>query len=77
LPKAQIIDAIVNPSDFETFVERGNWSEAEVRLVKMKAYRKMVEHALQQNILQKADAKAKAIMEDFLGNLNFRHVEVL
>lgn len=74
LPKAQILDAILNPSDFETFVEKGEWSNEEVTLVKAKARRKMIEHALQQNILPKADAKAKEIMENFLQNMGYKHI---
>jgi hypothetical protein len=76
LPKAQILDAILNPSDFETFVEKGEWSNDEVIRVKAKARRKMIEHALRQNILAKADAKAKLIMENFLHNMGHKHVEV-
>jgi hypothetical protein len=74
LPKIDILDVILNPSDFETFVERGQWSNEEVILVKAKARRKMIEHALQQNIFPKADAKAKAIMESFLRNLGYKEV---
>jgi hypothetical protein len=76
LPKVQILDAILNPSDFETFVEKGEWTNEEVILVKAKARRKMIEHAIQQNILPKADAKAKVIMEDFLRNMGYKHVYV-
>jgi Protein of unknown function (DUF4230) len=74
LPGAQILDAILNPSDFETFVEKGDWSNEEVTLVKSKARRKMIEHALQQNIIPKADAKAKATIETFLENLGYKHI---
>lgn len=76
LPKAQILDAILNPSDFETFVEKGEWSNEEVMWVKAKARRKMIEHAIQQNILPKADTKAKIVMENFLHNLGYKHVYV-
>jgi hypothetical protein len=74
LPKAQILDAILNPSDFETFVERGEWPNEEVVLVKAQARRKMIEHALQQNIIPKADAKSKATMENFLHNLGYKQI---
>lgn len=77
LPQAQILDAILNPSDFETFVEKGDWSNDEVTLVKAKARRKMIDHALQQNILPKAETKAKAIMENFLQNMGYKHILVL
>ncbi len=76
LPKAKILDAILNPGDFETFVEKGDWSQAEVTLVKIQARRKMIAHALQQNILPKAETKAKAIIEDFLGKMGYKHILV-
>lgn len=74
MPKAVILDAILNPSDFETFIERGQWSNEEVTLVKAKARREIIQHALQQDILQKAETKAKAIMENFLRNLGYKEV---
>lgn len=74
LPPPQILDAILNPSDFETFVEKGQWSNQEVILVKAKARRKMIEHALRQNILPKADAKAKNTMETFLRSMGYKGV---
>src|SRR4051812_3886499 len=54
LPAAQILDAVLNPSDFETFVEKGEWNNQEVILVKNQARRKMITKAVQQNILVKA-----------------------
>jgi hypothetical protein len=74
LPKPQIFDAILNPGDFETFVEKGEWSSEEVTLVKIKARRKMIERALQKNILEKAGQKSKAIMLDFLQNMGYKKV---
>lgn len=74
LPKPKIFEAIVNPSDFETFVEKGNWTSKEVMLVKIKARRKLEARALQQNILAKADIKAKAILQNFLGILGYKNV---
>jgi len=76
LPRAVILETIINPSDFETFEEQGKWSEAEVQAVKATARRKIVERALQRNILQKADTKAKAIMESFLLNAGYKVVYV-
>lgn len=77
LPKPQIFTAILNPRDFETFVEKGNWTSEEVTQVKLKARRKMEERALQQNILEKADQKAKVILKDFLENMGYKKVFVL
>lgn len=76
LPKPQIIDAILNPGDFETFIEKGDWTSQEVTKVRLQARRKMENHALQQNILAKAGTKSKAIMESFLKNLGYKNVIV-
>lgn len=76
LPKPQILDAIVNPSDFETFVESGLWSSNEITQVKISARKKMIDRALQQNILEKAGSKSKAIMENFLGSMGYKNVFV-
>lgn len=74
MPPAQIFDAILNPADFETFVERGNWNSREVTLVKIKARRQMIDRALRQNILPKAANKAKQVLENFLLNLGYKKV---
>jgi hypothetical protein len=77
LNHAMILDAIINPSDFETFEEKGNWSDEAVRAVKLKARQKIIERALQHNILQKADAKAKAVMENILLSAGYKYVNVV
>lgn len=74
LPKAEIVDAIVNPSDFEVFVEKGQLTSEEITLVKQQARRKLQTNALQQNILAKADAKAKTVLHDFLGSMGYKKV---
>ncbi|HRP55340.1 DUF4230 domain-containing protein [Agriterribacter sp.] len=76
LPRAEILDAIMNPSDFETFSEMGEWSSEAVTAVKIKARKKMIEKALQQGILSKADARSTALLENFLRGLGFTKVTV-
>lgn len=76
LPKAQILENILNPGDFETFIEEGDWTGQEVTLVKLKARRKMEERALQQHILDKAQIKSKSIMENFLRNMGYKNINV-
>jgi hypothetical protein len=74
---AEILDAIINPGDFETFDEKGEWSDEAVRAVKLRARQKMIDRALAHNILQKADVKAKAVMENFLLSAGYEKVNVL
>ena len=77
LPKAEILQIILNPSGFEVFEETGDWTDAEVTAVKIKLRIKLVADALRQNILQKAAARAILIMENFLRAAGFKKATVM
>ncbi len=74
LPQAEILEAIINPSDFETFEETGKWSDDEVIAVKVKARNKMISRAIERGILDKAGKKANAVIESFLHIAGFKVV---
>jgi len=76
LPTAEILQVILNPSGFEVFEETGDWSDNEVKAVKIKLRENLVADALRQNILQKASAKAIVIMESFLRAAGFKKLSV-
>ena len=76
LPKTEILDAIINPSGFETFDEMGEWTSEAVTAVKIKARNRMTERALQQKILEKAGAKSVTLMENFLRSAGFKKITV-
>jgi len=76
LPHAKILQTIVNPSGFETFVEKGDWSETSVTALKIKIRNEIGRRAIQQNVLSKADDRCKNIMEVFLRNTGFKKVAV-
>jgi hypothetical protein len=76
LPHAEILDAIINPSGIETFSEMGTWTDKEITAVKIKARTKMINRALQQNILTKANERSKMLMENFLRGAGFKKVTV-
>ena len=76
LPSSTILETILNPSDFETFIEKGNWSEASVTALKVKIRNEMNNRAIKQNILYQADVRSKKIMETFLKNTGFDKVEI-
>ncbi len=76
LPQPNILSSIINPSDFETFSEKGNWANAEVTLVKEKALRMIKQRAIEQNILRTAAEKAKSVLEQFLGSAGFTKVHL-
>lgn len=76
LPHAKILQTIINPSGFETFVEDGTWNEDAVTALKIKIRNEINQHALQQNILQQADIRCRNIIESFLKNTGFKKIEV-
>lgn len=76
LPRAKILEVIVNPSDVETFIEKGEWSPEAVTILKKNAQIKMVRNALEQNVLPKAEEKAITLVADLLRNSGFKKVTV-
>ena len=76
IPHAAIVQTIINPSDFETFSEKGKWDEAAVTGLKVKIRNEINRRAIEQNILQKADARSENIIETFLKNTGFKKVTI-
>jgi hypothetical protein len=72
MPATKIIDVIINPGDYETFEEKGNWSTEGVIAVKSKAKNKIIERSSNNNILEKATLKAKTVLHDFLLSSGFK-----
>jgi Protein of unknown function (DUF4230) len=76
MPAATITDVFINPSGIETFYESGTWNNEEVTIVKQSAKRKLLAEADRQQLLQKADAKAKAVIEQFLRAAQFKKINI-
>jgi hypothetical protein len=74
LPAAQIFDVVINPADFETFIETGTWTPQATQLVKAKAKAQLLALAQQQNLLAQARQKALAVLQQFLTTAGFRAV---
>jgi len=75
-PGSTELDIIINPSDVETFIETGEWSAAAFEKVKIKAGEKMRDRALSEDILGKANARARLLMDNFLRLSGFAKVNV-
>jgi hypothetical protein len=76
LPPARILDITINPSDVETFIETGDWSSAAFEQAKIKAREKMRDRALSEDILGKANARCRLLMDNFLHQSGFTKVHV-
>lgn len=76
IPAAEILDIIINPSGYETFIEEGNWSDQAITAVKIKARQKMRDRAMQQQLLSRANQRAILLMTGMLQASGFEKVEV-
>ena len=65
LPKAQILDIILNPSDVEIFIEKGDWDNTTITNLKNKIDSIAEQHALQKGLLIESEKKAVDIMTRF------------
>ena len=54
LPKAEIFDVIVNPSDFDIYIEDGTWVHEKVVEVENRAIDQVKNDAIKEGILEKA-----------------------
>ncbi len=75
-PPAEILNTILNPSDFETFDETGSWTAEEVIQIKLRMREKIIQRGLAQGLLSKSAVRCKMIMENFLINVGFKKVEI-
>jgi len=76
LPSAEILETIVNPSGFETFIEQGNWSENAVTDVKIRIRNELKKQAMEQQILDQANVRCRTIIEVFLRNTGFKRIGI-
>lgn len=76
LPASTILETILNPSDFEIFIEKGNWRDADVSALKTKIRNEIKTRAINQNILQQADLRSENILKTFLQNTGFKKVQI-
>jgi hypothetical protein len=76
IPKAEILDVIVNPSGFETFIEDGKWTDAAITAVKIKAREKMRNRTLSRGTLADADKRAILLISNMLTALGYKKFSV-
>ncbi len=76
LPPAEILEVIINPSDYEIFIEEGSWSLDEAVSLKKKAGRKMTQRAIERGILEESEKKAMMVLENYFSLLGFEKVTI-
>lgn len=76
LPRAKVLDVIINPTDVETFSEKGQWNQQAVAALKIKAKNVVMRNALAQGVLRRSDEKAKSLVEQLMIHAGYKKVVV-
>lgn len=76
LPKAEIFDVIVNPSDFDIYIEEGKWSHEQVVVVENKAKAKIETDAKKEDILKKATESGVKKLTELFRSFGYKDVVV-
>lgn len=76
LPAPKIFDVISNPSDYKIFEESGEWSHEEIVPMQVVRKEKILENALESNILDKANKIGKERVVTLFQSLGFNVVNV-
>lgn len=65
LPRAQVLDVILNPSDVEIFIEKGQWSNNTVAALKNSITAIAMDHVARKGLLEQSQRKAVEILTRF------------
>lgn len=76
LPKAEIFDVIVNPSDFEIYIEDGTWDHETVTKVEDKAIGQIKADAEKEGILDKATKSGVKKLSEMFKSFGFPVVNI-
>ena len=76
LPRAQVLDVIVNPSDVDVFIEDGAWSGEAIAALKNKLRQQAAQKVSQRGLFQQAQAKATSLFTSFFEGAGFRKVTI-
>jgi hypothetical protein len=76
LPKATVLDVVINPEDFSIYSETGYWSTLEVQKLKEKAKSKITDLAVKSGILKKSNDRSIQLFKDFAKSVGYKNVTV-
>lgn len=76
LPAPELFDVIINPSDYEVFVEKGKWSHEEIQSFQVQAKEQLRAHAMEEDIIGKARTEGKERLANLFKTFGYKVVEV-
>ena len=71
LPPAEILDAIINPSGFEIFVDEGRFNYADVQALKQDAVSHLRQRGIDAQITKRAEIRVINIFSEYLTSMGF------
>lgn len=74
LPEVEIFEIVVNPSNFDIYVNDGNWSHEQVTELQNKAKEKIEEDAKKAGVLEKAKTSGKEQLVNLFKTFGFQTV---
>lgn len=77
VPEAEIFDVIINPSDYEIFVEHGKWSHEQFTALQKQASDTLQKHAAEIHLIDKASETGMKKLETFFKTFGFSEVFLL
>ncbi|MBQ3723042.1 MAG: DUF4230 domain-containing protein [Bacteroidales bacterium] len=77
LPEPELFEIILNPSDYEIFVEDGRWSHEEVVAIESRAKEAIRRDALAAGLLDKAAESAGKQLDRLLRSFGYKEVVVV
>jgi len=76
LPPPEVLEVIINPSDYEIFIEEGEWSLEEAVALKQTAGKIMSQRAIEMGILEQSETVAKELLYNFFKALGFETITI-
>ncbi len=76
IPKAKIISTIVNPSDYDIYIDEGDWKTAEVKKIKKYATQRIEAIAIKDGLLTKAQERTNLLLKNFFESLGYSKVTI-
>lgn len=76
LPKAQVLDVVLNPSGVEVFIEEGEWKQEALAALKNKLRSQAAAKAVAKGLLPQAEAKAATVFTAFFKSAGFKKVTI-
>lgn len=76
LDPPKILDVIVNPSDYEIFIQDGEFTFDEISQMKELAKKMITGNALRKNILERSALQGQRIIEKFFRLLGYEKIDI-